>query len=444
MTAVQLSWGEEMIRIVSGSRMTRVGAMARTTIAIAITAALLGGCAPCSSALRPPPDTTVDVISGFHNPEDVEYVQSEDLVLVSNGIQTGGGLQLGMGRLTALATPMSESRTTTCVWPRWQGDDFKPGDLGDSQCRNDLPPECRALLAQRFSPHGIASWRTGDGVRVAVVNHRPKLSEAPAACAAAFDGRDAVELFEFETQRVLSNQRDLDHRRVDAGNEAKKAERVLVWRGCVQMPEGTRGNDLSFDPIDGGLVVANPAPHGAVSWLAGRVFRVGDLRRWTRDGGWRDVPGSKSHNPSSVVVTEKFLYFSTSSSGEVWRMPHDGTDEESEKISVCVGGLPDNLSLTSRGTLLVATHTDAGRFVRCAQSGCPSPWAVYELQPDLSQFRSIAAGDGSLLSLVSSATLLDPEGEDASDEFIFGSVTGRQIGMTKSSPLAWEARPCCR
>jgi hypothetical protein len=298
------------------------------------------------------------------------------------------------------------------LWPRGQTDDFDPAaDVGDATCLADMPDACRTVLVDAFSPHGISAVRLDSGViRVAAVDHRPSRSDL-APCAAAFDGRDAIELFDL---------------RGDA------AVRRLVWRGCIRMPGGTRGNDLSVGADGATIVVANCAPRGLWSWLAGLLWGAGDVRRWRHGTGacgkWDTLPtpAGAEHNPNGVALTHDAVYFSASTSGEVWRLPLVDGEVAGEPKSICVGGYPDNLSVTPDGTLLVSTHTDLGKFLRCGKSGCPSPWAVYELAPDLSAAWPVVAGDGTDLSLVSSAVRL-PGGDD--ERFLFGSVAGHLIGL---------------
>jgi hypothetical protein len=137
------------------------------------------------------------------------------------------------------------------------------------------------------------------------------------------------------------------------------------------------------------------------------------------------MPARAAHNPNGVALTHDALYVSASTSGEVWRLPLVDGEVVGKPTSICVGGYPDNLSVTPAGNLLVAAHTALGKVLCCAKSGCPSPWAVYELTPDLATAWPVVAGDGNDFSLVSSAVRL-PGTDD--ERFLLGSVAGHAIG----------------
>jgi hypothetical protein len=196
------------------------------------------------------------------------------------------------------------------------------------------------------------------------------------------------------------------------------------------MPSGTRGNDLAIAADGSTIVVANCAPHWW-SWPAGLLWGAGDVRRWGRgsagNGAWDvvEMPARAAHNPNGVAVTPEAIYVSASTGGEVWRLPLVDGELRGEPTSIAVVGYPDNLSVTPAGTVLVATHTSLCKFLRCGKSGCPSPWAVYEISPDLAAAWPIVAGDGSRLSLVSSAVRLPGDGH----MLLLGSVAGHSVGV---------------
>jgi hypothetical protein len=394
------------------------------TIVIAFLLAGVWGCAHCSSSLPAPGQISAATIAGFHNPEDIEVVQPAGLLLVSENDRCG------RGAISALPLPLAAEAGSSRrpMWPRGAADDFERGDVGDDRCQKQLPDECLPILAKWFSPHGIATTVLHDGtVRVAVVNHRPDMClPKDSSCAAAFDGRDGIELLDLR-----------------GGADGRR----LAWRGCVRMPSGTHGNDLALLP-DGTLIVANCTPHGLWSFLAGGFFPVGNLQRWPSrhdgQGSWETLPGSESHNPNGVLVTGDAVFFSATTSGELVRLPLEPSASNVGRTSICIGGYPDNLSLTPRGTILIATHTSLSRLIMCARGGCGSPWAVYEIKQDLSQYRPVAASDGSEISLVSSAVLSPYDDPDALDRFVVGSILGERLGTFTAPTAPWQDAPCRR
>lgn len=376
----------------------------RTARAALFVLALLAsqwGCSRCSQQVTPPEHHTVFGIPLYHNPEDLELVDldGDQRLLVSNNSTTG------LGNIALQELPATPTHPPTTLWPHAPANDYDLSDppVGDPDCRNELPQECQPFLSAGFSPHGLSTAKLpGETLRVAVVDHRLK-NDSIRSCARAFDGRDAIELFDLRM---------------------KDGAPSLTWRGCVRMEKGTRGNDVGLAPDGSTIVVANFKPH-AWSLPLGLFAQSGDLRRWRPRVGWDTLVSEFAHNPNGVLVTADAIYVSASTSGMVWKLSRDGRPLK----HVCVGGYPDNLNLTSNNTLLVATHTDLSRFIRCGRSGCPSPWAVYELSPDLSRFQPIAASDGTDVSLVSSAAIAPAQNDSHPASVYFGSIAGDHIGM---------------
>src|SRR6185369_15201698 len=128
-------------------------AVVRLLATCVVIASLAWGCSPCAPAPVPPSTASVETIDGFHNPEDIEVVASAGLAIVSNTATDGNGSLSAL----SLADPGAGPRA---LWPRDSSDDFDPSsDVGDADCRADVPPECRTILAKAFSPHGIAATR---------------------------------------------------------------------------------------------------------------------------------------------------------------------------------------------------------------------------------------------------------------------------------------------
>jgi hypothetical protein len=403
---------QRRIRSAPGRRRTRLAAL----LALAMLTSQWG-CSRCLQQVTAPEHHVVFGIQGYHNPEDMELVDlgGRQSLLVSNNSTRG------LGSIAIQELPATPALPPTILWPHAPDNDYDLNSplIGDRDCRDELGTECRPFLSAGFSPHGLSTARLPDGtLRVAVVDHRLKDTRI-ATCAHAFDGRDAIELFDLGT---------------------KDGAPSLTWRGCVRMEKGTRGNDVGLAPDGGTIVVANFNAH-FWSLPLGLFAQSGDLRRWRPGVGWDTLVSEFAHNPNGVVVTADAIYVSASTSGMVWKLSRDGRPLK----HVCVGGYPDNLNLTSNNTLLVATHTKLSRFMRCGRSGCPSPWAVYELSPDLSQFQPITASDGTDVSLVSSAVIVPSRNDSDPGSVYFGSIAGDHIGMMTLPRHGWAGMSptCC-
>jgi DNA-binding beta-propeller fold protein YncE len=260
---------------------------------------------------------------------------------------------------------------------------------GDPSCTE--PP-----AASAFAPHGLASapTETPSVVRIAVVGH----------------GREAVELFDL------------------AGNGDSA---TLAWRGCVPLPPHTVGNDVSL-AADGAIVVSNYMPARA-GWhslfytlKSGLGWNTGDVMEWHRGSGWRHLAGTAAPGPNGVFVSPDgaTVLAAETGSGLVSRVPRAGVSPGSTAEHVKIGGNPDNLSLSPRGTIFVVTHTDGAAFLLCVfgRLPCRTGWSLFEIDPATLRATLLLHHDGSAVGAVASAA--EYEGW-----VYFGSVFDDRIGV---------------
>jgi hypothetical protein len=360
---------------------------ARTLAALAVCAVLGIGCRgkPLGACNPDPPVGVLGTVCGFANPEDVEGVPQARLVLVSE-------MRVGHegGALAALVP--GGAPVVRRLWPGGR----EPGDVRSGPVVGD--PACTTPPGEGvFSPHGIASapGEVAGVVRVAVVDHQP--------------AREAIELFDLH----------------GAGEGAS-----LTWRGCVPMLPATVGNDLAIAP-DGEIVVANfaPAMHGLAfvfSQIKGGLGRAtGDVMGWDRENGWRHVPGTEAPLPNGVAVSRDggIIFYSESGAKEIARVSRAG----GSPARTAVRGNPDNLAWSSRGTLLVGSHTDGPALLTCVlgRRPCPTGWSLLEIDPRTLIVTELLHHDGSVIGAVASATEID-------GRFYLGSVFGDRIGVWKA------------
>jgi len=350
--------------------------------------------AACSSEPRgacnpDPPPGVVGSICGFANPEDVEVVQPAGLLLVSEMRRGGTG-----GSIAALPLDPAAQRGASPrrLWPaRDEGRDISPrAAVGDPSCTRPPP-------ADAFAPHGIASAATDrPGVtRIAVVAHRE---------------REAIELFDL----------------TGAGDSA-----TLSWCGCVPLPPHTVGNDVSI-ARDGEIVVSNYMPamegwSGLYYTLKGALgVTTGDVIAWRRSQGWRHVPGTAAPSPNGVFVSPDGtgVFYAETGSGKVSRVPRTGVATGKAPAQVNIGGNPDNLSFSPRGTILAATHTDGAAFLLCAfgRQPCRTGWSIFEIDPTNLHATLLLHHDGSVVGAVASAAEFD-------GRVYFGAVFDDRIGV---------------
>jgi hypothetical protein len=371
---------------------------ARRLLLVAALAAACRGGEPRGACDASPPPGTLGTICGFSNPEDVAYAPAASLLLVSQmrhpGEAAGGSLaalSLGPG-----GEPMASPRR---LWPP-ADEETGGGSAGDFDCT--APPD-----ATRFAPHGLAAGEAGpDGeIQVAVVGHGV---------------REAVELF-----------------RLRGAGEAA----ALRWTGCVPLPENAVGNDVWLDGA-GGLWVTNYQP--AMGGLRGLYYTVagglglptGEVLRWSPSpasrssspspSAWERVPGTRGANPNGLLQMPggAALAVAFTGSGEIGLVPLPPHGEPVREVEV--GGHPDNLSLSSRGTLLALVHSSGLASLRCRFGAlpCTSPWRLMEIDPATGIASERFAHDGSLIGGVASVAEVGPR-------FYFGAVFDDRIGVLR-------------
>ncbi len=340
----------------------------------------------CAGDPRPPCDSVGELptLCGLRNPEDLAYAPDAGIVIVSSmrvdsDEGTGGGLlsavTVDQGAIVRLWPPSpevvaAESDTT----------------LGDPGCTE--PPDPSA-----FYPHGIAVVDRDDRTFLYVVGHRGDLG-----------GREAVEIFEL------------------AGRSAAS---TLVWKACVPTPGAVLANDVTPHK-DGGFIASNYIPdrslwHTIRSGLLGT--KTGNVIRWRPHEGWSEIDNTESALANGVALARdgETLFYTETITGKLYRLRLDATGG---RIAVDIGGNPDNLTWTSRDTLLVATHTSGSVFMLCAfgKRPCTTGWAVYEVDPVTLATSLVLEHDGSELGAV--ATALETEGV-----MYLGSVYDDRIGV---------------
>ncbi len=260
----------------------------------------------------------VRVVCGTRAPEDLELAPDGKYVVVSPFVSFRGAASKGMGlQLFDLAkqafSPLPATAEPRADW----GDPACPGPIGDG-----------------LAPHGISlRERTGGALQLYVVNH---------------GGRESIEMFELQPA---------------AGSWR------AVWHGCVVTKHAY--NDVAA-LADGGYVATQPEALGA----GGNIFDgkpTGYVVRWSRDGGERELPGTRSGYPNGVLADRsgRYVYY------DAWtvKQVHKYDLEAGKDASVArVDFMPDNITWTPAGGILAAGiegasgECPAGSGVPCIQA----------------------------------------------------------------------------
>jgi hypothetical protein len=374
-----------------------IGAARRIGIAALV---LLGcvGLALWGYSLRPEPEPQpcalptavgeLGAVCGFRDPEDLEYVASFDRVLVS---EEGLG-----GRLLALR-PSDLAAGPVVLWPPPES---RPAPLDPTSKRGDC---ARPEDPEHYAPHGLSVLEpstSGDPVRVAAVFHH--LDENGGV-------RDAIQLFEL----------------VDGGD-------ALRWQGCIRYPAHAIGNDVAW--LDGGSLLATrfvradtPGEIQRGILLGTLRFETGDVLAWSLGRGWAAVPHTGAAIPNGIAVAPdgQAFYFADSGRWRVGIVPWNGGSDEIRYVEV--GGAPDNLTLSSSGSVLATVVTSTGDlpvpFI-CGFRGrtCRTGWAVWEIDPETGNAVEVLAGTGERISSV-------PVALEVGDVLLLGSIGDDRVGV---------------
>ena len=118
------------------------------------------------------------------------------------------------------------------------------------------------------------------------------------------------------------------------------------------------------------------------------------------------------------------VIFSATGTGEVCRAPLAGLAVGDKLKCTKISGNPDNLTLSPRGSILAATHTDGLDLVFCGREGhpCRTGWSIFEIDPATLNATEILHHDGIAVGAVSSVA-------EHKGRFYFGAIFDDRIGV---------------
>jgi hypothetical protein len=279
----------------------------------------------------------IEVFCGTHQPEDIEVTPDGKYLMLTQFLNTGRGGTAGGGMaLFDLSkhtfSKMAESSAPDKSW----GDPACPGPIGD------------ALISHGSS---LAKRKNGTWALYAV-NH---------------GGRQSIEMYELKS----------------AGGTWS-----LIWHGCAVGAHDY--NDVAILP-DGGFVGTYPtglmSPGNAAAQFGGGV--TGYVVHWAPGKGESEIEGSRVAYPNGVVVDKdgRDMYLNLFAAKEVRKY-----DLKTGKVtgSVKVDFLPDNLTWTKQGRLLVAGVKGArGDCPEGSGRPCIQGFGVAEIDPAKMQARVV-------------------------------------------------------
>lgn len=294
----------------------------------------------------------IEILCGTRQPEDLERAPGGKFLIATQYLNQGRGGASGGGM--ALFDLAKKTFTKMAV------KDEPEKSWGDAACPGPID--------DKLVSHGSSLAKRRDGKwALYVVNH---------------GGRESIEMFELKPQ---------------SGGWS------LMWRGCELAQHDY--NDVAILP-DGGFVGTYPTGLSAGRGAApGSSAPTGYVARWTPGKGASEVPGTRMRFPNGVVASTdgRYIYVNEFIARTVHKYDMAGGTEVG---SAAVDFLPDNLTWTDEGRLLVAG-------VKGARGDCPTGsgrpcidgFGVAEIDPATMQARTIfdSASTGPLISGVSVA-----------------------------------------
>ncbi|MGI9345325.1 MAG: hypothetical protein ACR2PW_03570 [Gammaproteobacteria bacterium] len=322
----------------------------------------------------------IEVVCGFHRPEDLELTPDGSYLIVS---EMNGTIDATFdpGRLS-----FYDLRTRKRITADLELD-ATPG-WGD--------PNCQSPEHLDFSPHGIyLQTQTQHPYPVlAVVSHYP---------------REAIEIFSLQHQ--------------------EDGRPYLVWRGCLIPPGMPFLNDVAIT-TDGTFYFTHMFDRDA--WGFGLIARLvlswdtGFVWSWSPATGYNKVPGSDGSFPNGISLDPDagilLVNYYTDNLMQTFSL------ETGNRLGAFEIQFPDNVSYVD-GVAYVASHQiELGGSDACAHltSTCPLPYSIYRIDPVTLEGEQILYGDGPPFGL---ATVAIP----VERRLWMGSFTGDRIA---SAPLA--------
>jgi len=206
--------------------------------------------------------------------------------------------------------------------------------------------------------HGLDIIKATDGtITLYQVNHRVHLSPTEVV------GREAIEVFTI--------------RMTPAGPS-------LQWRGAIPLPSWVMANDCCALP-EGGVAVTNTAFGGQESFTALVTGRSsGNVIEWhDRQQGWSVVEGTDLNAPNGIAVSPsgEHLFVCSSATKQFHRISRK--NPHGDRATVDLSGLPDNVTWTPDGQLLIATSVGemAKLFAAAAAGKLTAPLRILKVDP---------------------------------------------------------------
>ena len=278
------------------------------------------------SAAKAAPNPMIVPVKGLATPEDLGLIPETDWIVTS----------------ASATTTIKNARTyfvnvrTRQVRPAYP--DNCTAEIDRDKYGDMAPPEM-------INFHGLDIIKAADGtITLYQINHKAHLSPTEAV------GREAIEVFTI--------------RMTPAGP-------TLQWRGAIPLPSWAMANDCCALP-EGGVAVTNIAFGGPESFPAMVTGRSsGNVIEWhDRQQGWSVVEGTDINAPNGIAVSANGEYLFICSSAKKQLLRISRKNPHGDRAAVDLGAMPDNVTWTPDGQLLIAASVgEMPEFFAAAAAG---------------------------------------------------------------------------
>ena len=280
-------------------------------------------------------DQHFSVICGVDHPEDLVLTPDRDFFIAPQFGGIGPYVKIENRRTGQLSSINIVEQTVRDLEIR-----FSDNTWGDGICER---PQDKLM-----EPHGIDLIQRRDGTyQLAVVNH--------------YLG-DRIEMFE-----LLS----------------KDSSWILVWRGCVRVPEVYYLNDISLSE-DGSFYVSHMYhPEFTIFDLVLAAlfkYNTGYVMRWDREHGFGQVPGSEGSHPNGLIYdSERDLLYVAHTLGDRIDVLDMTTKTILESFHL---NSPNNLIMKNGFIWATSWDHEVLDIIPCeGYLPCALPFSVYQLEP---------------------------------------------------------------
>ncbi len=179
--------------------------------------------------------------------------------------------------------------------------------------------------------------------------------------------------------------------------DAAVARPLLVWTGCIVMPDNTNPNAVAALAGRGVAIVS--MDDGAADRMQAHANGEarGTLHEWQPASGLQQLGALRLQGGNGIVVSpdQRWWYVSAWSGAELLRFDRGEGGDSLAVTRLALDFLPDNLKWDADGTILVAgQRPPVSRIANCNSESCPADWVLGRIDPSTFTAQELAVATG--------------------------------------------------